>query len=202
MSNTITYNRHDYVVKMRERIAKPTNWKDVLNVKYSDVRTVVNSSMSTEPAVQSGTRGSAYTYQDMDLTADTLTISNYRVLPVFIDEADRAQQSYTDQMEIASFQGKKIGEYIEAQMLAQHASFTDFGATDLTNTGDDDSTAITVSASNIDDIIRAVKRKLYANNGVDFATEKGIFFIWRPEDFEILEAFVQARQPLACLNLY
>lgn len=188
MSNTITYNRHDYVVKMRERIAKPTNWKDVLNVKYSDVRTVVNSSMSTEPAVQSGTRGSAYTYQDMDLTADTLTISTYRVLPVFIDEADRAQQSYTDQMEIASFQGKKIGEYIEAQMLAQHASFTDFGATDLTNTGDDDSTAITVSASNIDDIIRAVKRKLYANNGVDFATEKGIFFIWRPEDFEILEA--------------
>lgn len=188
MSNTITYNRHDYVVKMRERIAKPTNWMDVLNVKYSDVRTVVNSSMSTEPAVQSGTRGSAYTYQDMDLTADTLTISTYRVLPVFIDEADRAQQSYTDQMEIASFQGKKIGEYIEAQMLAQHASFTDFGATDLTNTGDDDSTKISPSASNIDDIIRAVKRKLYANNGVDFATEKGIFFIWRPEDFEILEA--------------
>ena len=163
-----------------------------MNVKISDVRAIINGYMSTEPAVQTGTRGSAYTYQDMVLANDTLTIDTYRVLPVFIDEGDRNQQSYVDQMKIADFQGKKIDEYVQAQMLAQHATFKDFGATDLANTGDDDTTQIQVSASNIDDIIRAIKRKLYANNGVDFAVEKGIFFIWRPEDFEILEAFTQA----------
>jgi len=180
------------VAKLRARIAKPVCWKDILNVKYSDARTIVNSSMTTEPSVQSGTRGSAYSYQDFALTADTLTISTYRVLPILIDEADRYQQTYVDQMSIADFQGKKVSEYLEAQMLAQHSNWTDFGQTDLDNTGDDDTTQITVSASNIDDLIRAIKRKLYKNNGVDFAVEKGIFIVWRPEDFELLEAFVQA----------
>lgn len=186
------YNKFDYIQRLRDRISAPTSWKDILNVKYSDVRAIVSGYMSTEPAVQSGTRDSAYTYQDMVIANDTLTINVYRVLPIFIDEADRNQQTYVDQMKIADFQGKKIDEYVQAQMLAQHASFKDFGATDLANTGDDDATQITVSASNIDDIIRAVKRKLYANNGVDFAVEKGIFFVWRPSDFELLEAFVQA----------
>jgi hypothetical protein len=192
VGNTVVYNKHDYITRLRNRINKPVCWEEVLNVQYSDVRTIVKGAMTTEPSVQTGTRGTSYTYQTFVMQQDTLTISNYRVLPVFIDEADRYQQSYSDQMEIADFQGKKIKEYIEAQMLAQHASWTDFGATDLSNTGDDDTTAITVSASNIDDIIRAIKRKLYANNGVDFAMEKGIFIIWRPGDYEFLEAFVQA----------
>jgi len=192
MANTVVYNKHDYVLALRARINKPVCWTDVLNDKYSDVRTIVNGSMTTEPAVQSGTRGSAYSYQDFTLTADTLTINTYRVLPVFIDEADRHQQSYVDQINIAQFQGRKVQEYIEAQMLASHASWTDFGQGDLDNTSEDDTTQITVSVANIDDLIRAIKRKLYKNNGVDFAIEKGIFIIWRPEDFELLEAFVQA----------
>lgn len=192
VTNTITYNRNDYVKRLRQRIAKPVNWMDVLNVKFSDQRTIVNAYMSTEPDAQTGTRGTAYGYTAFVNTQDTLTISNYRTIPMLIDEADRYQQDYASQMSIASYQGEKLSEYIEAQMLAQHGSFKDFGVTDLNNTGDDDTTAITVSASNIDDIIRAVKRKLYANNGVDFAVNNGIFFIWRPEDFELLEAFVQA----------
>lgn len=192
MANTIVYNKFDYVQRLRARINKPSTWKDVMNVMIKDVRSIVNGYPSTEPSVQSGTRGSAYTYQDMVLANDTLTINVYRVLPVFIDEADRHQQSYVDQMKIADFQGKKIDEYVEAQMLAQHASFKDFGVTDLAGGAADDTTQITVSASNIDDIIRAVKRKLYQNNGVEFAVEKGIFFVWRPEDFELLEAFAQA----------
>jgi hypothetical protein len=192
MANTVVWNKHDYVMKMRARINKPTNWADVLKVKYSNVRTIVNGSMTTEPSVVTGTRGTAYNYEDFVLTADTLTINQYKIIPMFVDEADRYQQTYTNQMEIADFQGKAISEKLESLMLASHASFKDFGVTDLANTGDDDTSAITVSASNIDDIIRAVKRKLYSNNGVDFAVEKGIFFVWRPEDFEILEAFVQA----------
>lgn len=192
MANTIVYNKHDYAMKMRARIAKPTTWKDVLEMKISDIRTFVRGSMTTEPSVQSGTRDSAYSYQNYTLAQDTGTISTYRVLPMLIDEADRYQQSYVDQMEIADFQGKKVDEYLESQVLAQHTSWTDFGVTDLANTGDDDATAITVSASNIDDIIRAIKRKLNTNNGVDFAIEKGVFIVWRPADFEMLEAFVQA----------
>lgn len=192
MANTVTWNKHDYVARMRNRINTPTSWKDVLNVKYSNNRTIVNSSMTTEPSVQSGTRGTAYTYQDFALTADTLTISTYRNIPILIDEADRYQQSYVDQMKIAEFQGKKINEYIESQTLAQHASWQDFGANDLAGTGSNDTTQITVSASNVDDLMRALKRKVYANNGVDAAVENGMYIVWRATDFELLEGYVQA----------
>jgi hypothetical protein len=163
-----------------------------MNVQYSDVRTIVTGWLSTEPSVVSGTRGTAYAYQDFVLTQDTLTISTYKNIPMFIDEADRYQQSYFQQMEIADFQGRKINEALESQTLAQHASWTDFGAGDLANTSSNDTTQITVSSSNVDDIIRAVKRKIYNANGVEMATERGIFFIWRPSDYELLEAFVQA----------
>lgn len=177
---------------MRNRINRPTCWKDILDVSYSNNRTIVNSSLTTEPSAVTGTRGTAYNYEDFVLTADTLTISSTKIIPMFIDEADRHQQSYLNQMAIAEFQGRKISEKIEALMLASSTSWTDFGAGDLANTSTDDTTQITVSATNIDDIIRAVKRKLYANNGVDFAVENGIFIVWRATDFELLEGFVQA----------
>lgn len=192
ISVTLTFNKLDYVAKLRERLATPTTWSDVMNVKYSNVRSIHNSYMSTESSPQSYTKYSQYTHQAYALTADTLTISTHRILPMLIDEAERYQQSYVDQMKLAAFQGDKINEYIESQTLAQHTNWKDFGATDLTNTGDDDTTKITVSAANVDDIIRAIKRKLYANDGVDKAVANGIFIVWRAADFELLEAFVQA----------
>jgi hypothetical protein len=119
---------------------------------------------------------------------------------MLVDEADRYQQTYMTQMSIAEYQGRKLDEKIESLALTAAAGGTNFGVGDLDNTSADDTTAITVSASNIDDIIRAVKRKIYKNNGVEFAVQKGIFFVWRPEDFELLEAFVQARKTLAWIN--
>jgi hypothetical protein len=186
------WNKFDYVMKMRARVNKPVCWTDVLNVKISDIRAVVQGAITTDPSVGSITRETAYTYLTPTQTQDTLTISTGKVVPILIDEADRYQQTYVSQMELADYQGKLLSEYVEAQMLAQHGSFTDFGATDLANTGADDTTAITVSASNIDDLIRAIKRKIYSNNGVDMAVEKGLFIVWRADDFEFLEAFVQA----------
>ncbi len=192
MANTVTYNKHDYVMRMRTRLATPTTWKDVLMVKFSNNRTIVGSYMSTEPSVVGGTRGTAYNYEDFILTADTLTINQKYQIPMFIDEADRFQQTYIDQMKTADFQADKINEKLESLILAAHTSWKNFGATDLANTGDDDTTEITVSASNIDDIIRAIKRKLNENNGVDRAVANGFFIVWRAQDFELLEAFVQA----------
>lgn len=186
------WNKHDYVQRMRARVNKPTTWMDVLNVKFSNNRTVVNAYMSTEPPTVAGTRGTAYNYADFTLLADTLTINTIQIIPMFVDEADRNQQNYVGQMELADFQGRKISEKMESLTLAEHASWTNFGITDLANSGADDTTKITVSASNVDDIIRAIKRKLYENNGVEFATERGIFIVWRAADFELLEAFVQA----------
>ncbi len=177
---------------MRARIAKPTTWTDVLNVNYSNFRSLTNSYMSTEPDTQTGTRGTAYGFTDFTLTAEVLTIDQYAIIPMLVDEADRNQQDYVGQMRIAEYQGDKISEKMESLTLAQHGSWTNFGVTDLSNSGDDDDNTITVSAANVDDIIRAIKRKLYANDGVELAVKHGIFIVWRAQDFELLEAFVQA----------
>ncbi len=192
MANTVLWNKHDYVVRMRSRVNRPTSWMETMNVKYRNVRTIVEGALTTENDTQTGTRGTAYTFEDFEIKQDTLTINLTNIIPVFIDEADLSQQSYYTGMEVASFQGKKISEKIESLVLASHASWTDFGVTDLANSGADDTSQITVSATNIDDIIRAVKRKIYENNGVEFSIENGFFFVWRPQDYELLEGFVQA----------
>ena len=192
MANTVVWNKHDYVMRMRKRIDAPTCWKDILDVKYTDVRTFVTGSLTTEPAVVGGTRGTAYVYEDFVISADTGTINQYYNVPIFIDEADRYQQTYFGQMQIAEYQGKKINEKIESLTLASHTSWMDYGAGDLAGTSTDDTATITVSATNIDDIIRDIKRKIYANNGVDLAVENGIFIVWRAADFSLLEGYVQA----------
>ena len=192
IANTIVWNKHSYEAKVRERLGTPTSWRDILNVKFSDNRTITGSYISTEPTLVAGTRGTAYAYDDLALTEEVLTVDQYRNIPIFIDEADRAQQTYLDAMEIAEFQGEKINEFLESQMLAQHASWTDFGVTDLAGGAADDTSQITVSPSNVDDIIRATKRKANANNLVNKAVKHGRFIVWRAVDFEMLEAFVQA----------
>jgi hypothetical protein len=147
--------------------------------------------MSTVPAVQNGTRGTAYSFQDFALTDENVTIDTYKELPIYIDDADLAQSDFVKQMELAEMQGTLVSETLEAAMLASHAAWTNVGDSSGTITSGI-TTAITVSPSNIDDIIRGVKRIIRKANGSKKAGRNGIFFIWRPEDFEILEGFVQA----------
>lgn len=195
MANTIVWNKHDYVMQMRARINVPTTWTDILDVRYSDVYTIVNGSLTESTVVPASySRGAAYAWDDFTLVADTCTISSTYVCPMFVDEADRYQQTYVDQMNIASYQAKKLNETIEGLALTAVAASSgkDFGLNDLNGVSDDDTAQITVSSANIDDLIRAIKRKIYAHNGVDYAVERGIFIVWRAADFELLEAFVQA----------
>ena len=181
-----------YVTKLRQRLNKPTNWQEILKVMYTDVRTQVTGALTVEPSVVAGTRGTAYVYDDFTIANTTLTIDQVKNIPIFIDEADRFQQSYFGSPEIADFQGKKVQEFLETATLAKHASWVDFGQGDLDNTSADDTTQITVSATNIDDMIRAIRRKIFSNNGLDVARENGIFSIWRASDWEFLEAFMQS----------
>lgn len=171
---------------------KPTNWKEVCNVEWTNNRVLNNPYLSTTPAVQtSQTRGSAYTYQDFGETNESITISTFEALPIFIDRADLAQSTFSKQMYFADLQGTLINERLEAAMLASHADWTNFGDTGGGALGLA-STAFTVSATNIDDVIRGVKREIIVANGMTLAARHGIFIIWRPADFELLEAFVQA----------
>ena len=190
MANTITYETLFEDV-LQDRLDHPTTYKEVCDVLISDTRAISTSYLSTTPSVQTVTRGTEFTLQAIGETAETLTISTGRDLPIFVDWADLAQSPWTTPMELFNRIGALLNEFIETDVLAQHGTWTNFGTSDI-NAGGDSDTAITVSASNIDDIIRGVKRAIRVANGQSQMNERGVFFVWRAADFEILEAFVQA----------
>ncbi len=190
VANTITYSTMFEDV-LQDRLDHPTTWKEVCKVTITDTRVISTSYMSTTPSVQSVTRGTGHSMQTFVETAETLTISTGRDLGLFVDWADLAQSPWTKPAELFDRIGALLNEFIETDFLAQHAQWTDFGASDI-GAGGTSTSEITVSATNIDDIIRGVKRAIRTANGQSMWNANGVGFVWRPADFEILEAFVQA----------
>ncbi|MES2224140.1 MAG: hypothetical protein V4469_04385 [Patescibacteria group bacterium] len=190
VANTITYETL-YEDVLQDRLDHPTTWKEMCDVTYTDTRVISTSYMSTTPSVQTVTRGTGHSMQTFAETAETLTISTGRDLGLFVDWADLAQSNWTKPAELFDRIGALLNEYIESAVLAQHGSWTNFGNSSIGN-GGAATDPITVSASNIDDIIRGIKREIRIANGQVLMRQNGVGIVWRPADFEILEAFVQA----------
>lgn len=192
VGNTITYATMFEDV-LQDRLDHPQTWKEMCDVNMTDTRVISSSYMSTTPTTQGVTRGTGAALQLFAETANTLTISDGRDLGIVVDLADLAQSPWTKPAELFDRIGHLLNEYIESQVLGQHASFTNFGVGDLNAVGPAaDTTQITVTASNIDDIIRGVKRVIRTANGQVLMNQYGVGFVWRPADFELLEAFIQA----------
>lgn len=190
MSNTVIYTQ-EFETTLQHRLAHPQTWKEVCNVEYSDERTINSGYVSTVPSVQTVTRGSVFNPQDFALTNQTLTISTGRDMPIFIDFGDLAQTGFNTQMEMAEIMADLLNEFIETSVLSQNSSWLDVGDTaGVISSGT--TTQINVNANNVDDIVRGVKRIIRVANGQAMMANKGAFIVWRPADFELLEAFVQA----------
>lgn len=187
MSNVIIY-QEEWETKAQERLSEMNKWKEICKVDYTDTK-VLHNPYVTDPTVQNGTRGSAYTHQDVVLTDETVDITGFKILPQLIDRADLAQSTFVSQMEMADRQAVLLNEAIETGMLAEHAQWTNFDNASIGGAAGN----ITVSETNIDDIIRGMKREIREANGEDLMDRNGAFIVWRAADFEKLEAYVQAQ---------
>ena len=187
VANTITYAT-EYEDVLQDRLDHPQTWKEMCDVTSSNTRVISTSYMSTTPSTQAVTRGTGAALQVFAETAETLTISTGRDLGVVVDLADLAQSPWTKPAELFDRIGALLNEYIESAVLAEHAEWTDFDNASIGGGAGN----ITVSASNIDDIIRGVKREIREGNGQSQMNSRGAYFVWRAADFEYLEAFVQA----------
>lgn len=188
VANTITY-KQEFEDILQDRLDHPTIWKEVCNVDVTRVRVINSSYMSTTPSVQTVTRGTGHEMQTFAETNEQLTISTERDLGLFVDWSDLGQSPWTKPAELFDRIGALLNEFVEANFLAQHASWTDFDNASIGGSSGN----ITVSASNIDDIIRGVKREIRENNGQGQMNQFGVGFVWRAADFELLEAYTQAR---------
>jgi hypothetical protein len=182
----------EWTTKLQEALDEPNKFKDICRVIYTNTRVLHNPYLTDGTVATSQTRSCPYTLQGITTTDDSITISTFNILPQFIDRADLAQSgSFMKQMELAERQGILLNESIETGVYASHAAFTDFGTEDLAGTPGG-TTQITVSATNIDDIIRCIKKTIRVANGESLLNRNGGFIVWRPSDFEILEGFMQA----------
>ena len=186
-ANTITYATMFEDI-LQNRLDHPTTWKEMCDVTITDTRVISTSYMSTTPTTQSVTRGTGHIMQTFAETAETLTINTGRDLGLFVDYADLAQSDWTKPAELFNRIGALLNEYVESAVLARFATWTGFDNASIGGSAGN----ITVSAANIDDIIRGVKRQIRVGNGQALMNQNGVGFVWRPADFEILEAFVQA----------
>jgi len=183
--------RADWEARLQDRLDKPQNWKEVCDVIFTNARYHSIPYMSTEFSASLGTRGTAYTFSDFALTNEAIDVGTKYMAPVFVDRADMAQIQYATAMEIADRQASLLNEQVESAVLADHAAWTNVGDNGGVISSGVTST-ITVTSTNIDDIVRGIRRIVVKANGETLMKQNGLFFVWRPEDFEALEQFAQA----------
>ena len=193
--NVITYETA-YETVLQDRLDHPTTFKEMCDVTMTNTRVISTSYISTTPAVTTVTRGTGHDLTLYQETAETLTISTARDLGIFMDWGDLAQSPWSKPAELFDRIGALLNEYIEGAVLGQHATWTDFDNASIGGGAGN----ITVSASNIDDIIRGVKREIREGNGGSKMNQNGVGFVWRAADFEYLEAFVQASNKIIGLG--
>ena len=129
MANTITYSQLFERV-LQERLARPQNWKEMCSVEMTNERVINSSYISTTggwAAVGTLTRGTAFDPTDVAQTNETLTISTGRHVTTYFDFGDLAQSPWTTEREIFERTGRRLGEFIETDVLAQHASWRNIG---------------------------------------------------------------------------
>ena len=191
--NTITYEQL-FEADMQERLDRPQNWKEMCKVTISNTRVITSQSISTTgdwAAVGTLTRGTAFGPTDVAESADSLTISTGRHVTTYFDFADLAQSPWTNEREIFSRAGERLGEFIENNVLAQHASWRNLGGSGGAWTDNTD-VALAASASNVDDLARLIRRVIREQNGASLMARNGVGVVLSPASFEFVEAFAQA----------
>lgn len=75
-------------------------------------------------AVQSYTRGTAVTIQDLTNTDETLTVTTAKIVPFYVDDLDELQSAYSNANEYADDAAIKLSNVIDGDVLGEYANAT------------------------------------------------------------------------------
>lgn len=201
MASTII-SQEIWASKLAERLDKPQNWKEVCDVIYTDKQTMVLPyiSAANEPAVQTAFMANAAARNTLSnviapgvvtMATETLQIVSMEYVSEYVDYADQAQSNYVKDAQIGDLLGKKMGERLEAIVLAEAANRTNFGDTGGGVLGLA-STAITITDSNVDEVMDGIIEQINTANGFDLYRQNGGFVVWRPQDWTKVVRFMKA----------
>ena len=187
--------------KVAERLDKSQNWKEVCDVRYTDVNAINFPliSASNEPAAASQFAANTdrtdvskvIPFIGVTYTNETLSVSLTYMDSVYMDYAAQAQSQYADWAELGDLLGKKLNEQMETLVLANATAWTNFGDTGGGVLGLS-ATKITVSSTNIASIVRGIIEQIITANGYAKYKADGGFVVWRPADWTLLTQYMQA----------
>jgi hypothetical protein len=177
----------EYETKLQERLSAPAKWKVICDVKSTNTGIVRNPYL-TDATVSTGTRGTGYTSVAVATVDETVTINDYDYSAQHIDDADLAQKSFSDFMEIADNMATLLNEKMETSMLLEHAQWTNFDNASIGGAPGN----ITVELANIKSIITGIKTAIRTAGGGELADRNGIFIQWREADFEKVETLASS----------
>jgi hypothetical protein len=189
MANTVIY-KEDWEANLQANLTEATLWKEVARVDFTDTYTLHNP-YKNRAAVSSYTKGAQYSFSDVTVTDESVSLSTVRIIPEFIDEADLGIAGYNFQMELSDDQARAINEAIETHFLDEATSQ---GTTfDDGSIGGSGGASIDLTNTNVDDVVRGARRELMEGRGFEMYNRNGATFVWRPADFEKLAAYAMGQ---------
>jgi hypothetical protein len=188
MANVATFAYpEEWKIGLQMELDEPNKWQDICNVRFTNTR-VLHNPYITDLSLQTPTRGSAYTYQQVNITDESTLINQLAIAANFVDRADLAQWNLSSYTDLATRHGVVLKEQIETAVLGAYGSMTTFDNADLGGAAG----SITLSTTNVDDVMVNIRKKIFTAAGQRILEQNGAFIVWRPGDFATLELYARA----------
>lgn len=141
----------------------------------------------SDVVVESYTKGTALTAQDLTATSDTLTVDVIKATLFYVDNVDKLQNKYSAANSWIDEAGKRLSNAIDARFL-----YEAFNANNTVDDGDIGGTSgngITLATTNILDVFGAINLKLDIEN----VEEEERFFAHSPHVYQVLWKYIAGK---------
>lgn len=162
MANAVTAMAAEYWSKRMQIVREKTtifrklaNYEERAVLKNGDI---VHRPYRSGMHVQTYSKGTAVTVQDISATDEYLTVDQAKIVPFYVDDIDQIQNKWDTVNKFADDAGKDLYSYIDGQFLGEYAN-----ATSDIDDGDVGGTAgvsAVLSTSNIAKFFAAANKKL------------------------------------------
>lgn len=142
----------------------------------------------SELTPQDYTRGTAFSVQDIETTDEYLVVDQAKVIPFYVDDLDELQSSYKDTNEFADDCAVKLGNLIDAAVLAEVLNAD--SVVDEAAFGGTAGNGITATSGNIQKIFSTADKKLNRLN----VPNEGRYAVISPDLKQVLLDYLAGKE--------
>lgn len=162
MANSLTafnpayWSKRMQIVRIKEPVYRAlANFEERSNLKNGDT---VHRPYRSSLLVQSYTKGTAVSVQDVTATDESLSVGTTKIVPFYVDDLDQLQNKWDTVNSFADDAGRELEAFIDGDFLGEVVNATD--TIDDGDIGGTAGTAITLSTANVLKVFAAASKKL------------------------------------------